>query len=110
MSFGAFEPSSRVLFESSSHVVFELSLHIVYLLVILVVVQQHLIDCIHHCEMSPYSWLLLNPDREIDNVVLQITIKFTLEANNRTIVKPCYIFWHGIENAHCSPSKDIVGK
>ena len=41
------------------------------------------------------------PSRDIDNV-LQITIKFTLEANNRTRVNTSYILGHGIEKAYCS--------
>ena len=49
------------------------------------------------------------PSREIDDV-LQITIKFTLEANNRTRVNTFYIHGHGIEKAYCSPSKAIIGK
>ena len=47
------------------------------------------------------------PAREIDNV-LQITIKFTLEANNRTRVNTSYILGHDIEKAYCSPSKAII--
>ena len=47
------------------------------------------------------------PSREIDNV-LQITINFTLEANNRTRVNTSYILGHGIEKAYCSPSKAII--
>ena len=39
------------------------------------------------------------PSREINNV-LQIRIKFTLEANNRTRVNTSYILGHGIENAY----------
>ena len=42
--------------------------------------------------------------------VLQITIKFTLEANNRTRVNILYILGHGIEKAYCSQSKTIIDK
>ena len=49
------------------------------------------------------------PSRKI-NDVLQITIMFTLEANNRTGVNTSYILGHGIEIAYCSPSKTIIGK
>ena len=49
------------------------------------------------------------PSREIDDV-LQIPIKFTLEANNRTRVNTSYILGHCIEKAYCSPSKTIIGK
>ena len=49
------------------------------------------------------------PSREIDGV-LQITIKFTLEANNRTRVNTSYILGHGIEKAYCSPYKTFIGK
>ena len=49
------------------------------------------------------------PAREIDDA-LQITIKFTLEANNRTRVNTSYIFGHGTEKAYCSPSKAIIDK
>ena len=55
--------------------------------------------------MSPES----RPTREIDNV-LQITIKFTLEANNRIRGNTSYILGHCIEKAYCSPSKTIIGK
>ena len=40
------------------------------------------------------------PAREIDNDDLQITIKFTLEANNGTRVNTSYILGHGIEKAY----------
>ena len=49
------------------------------------------------------------PTREIDDV-LQITIKFTLAANNRTKGNTSYILGHCIEKAYCSPSKTIIGK
>ena len=49
------------------------------------------------------------PAREIDNV-LQITIKFTLEASNRTRGNTSCIFEHCIEKAYCPPSKTIIGK
>ena len=48
------------------------------------------------------------PFWEIDDV-LQITIKFTLEHNNRTRVNTSYILGHGIEKAYRSPSKAIKG-
>ena len=41
---------------------------------------------VHHCKMSPES----RPAREINNI-LQIIIKFTLEANNRTRGNTSYI-------------------
>ena len=49
------------------------------------------------------------PDREIDNI-LPITIKFTLEAHNRTRVNTSFIFGHDIEKAYCLPYKAIIGK
>ena len=51
------------------------------------------------------------PAREIDDV-LQISIKFTLEANNKTRVNTSYIFGHGIERCivcHLK-TKAIIGK
>ena len=91
-------------------------IHDTYLLVILVVVRQHLIGSQVLTRCPP----LLNvsrvqavaesrPTREIDDV-LQITIKFTLEANNRTRGNTSYILGHCIEKAYCSPSKTIIGK
>ena len=47
--------------------------------------------------------------REIDDV-LQITIKFTLEANNRTRGNTSYIHGHCMEKAYCLPSKAIKDK
>ena len=58
----------------------------------------------YYCKMSPES----RPAREIDDV-LQITIKFTLEANNRTRGNTFYILGHCIGKAYCAPSKTIIG-
>ena len=55
--------------------------------------------------MSTIAVTVSRLSREIDDV-LQITIKFTLEANNRTGVNTSY----GIEKVCCSPSKAIIGK
>ena len=46
---------------------------------------------------------------QIDDV-LQITIKFTLEADNRTRGNTAYILGHCIKKAYCSPSITIIGK
>ena len=61
---------------------------------------------VHHYKMSPAE---SRPAREIDDV-LQITIKFTLDANNRTRGNTSYILGHCLEKAYCSSSKTIIGK
>ena len=63
------------------------------------------IVCLHRVQAVTKS----RPAREIDDV-LQITIKFTLEASNRTRGNTSYILGHCIEKANCSPSKAIIGK
>ena len=85
------------------------------LTLLLVVVRQHLIGSLALTLCPPLrnvskvkAVIQSRPSREIDDV-LQITIKFTLEVNNRTRVNIC-IFGHGIEKVYCSPSRAIIGK
>ena len=83
---------------------------------LLVVVRQHLIgsQVLTRCpplQNVPRVQAVAEsrPTREIDDV-FQITIKFTLEANNITRENTSYILGHCIEKAYCSPSKTIIGK
>ena len=82
---------------------------VTYLLVLLVVVRQHQIGsqvltlCPPLRNVSRVQAVTESrPSREIDDV-LQITIKFTLEANYRTRVNTSYVLGHGIGKAYCSP-------
>ena len=43
------------------------------------------------------STLIIRLNKDAFDDVLQITIKFTLEANNKTRANTCYILGHGIE-------------
>ena len=76
---------------------------VTYLLVLLVVVRQHLIGsqvltlCPPLRNVSRVQAVTESRAcREIDDV-LQIIIKFTLEANNSTRINTSYILGHGIE-------------
>ena len=69
----------------------------------------HALSTIVKCLPSIQAVAESKPTREIDDV-LQITIKFTLEANNRTRGNTFYILGHCIEKAYCSPSQTIIGK
>ena len=84
--------------------------------VILVVVRQHLIGSQVLTLYPPLCNVSIavavaesRSSMEIDDV-LQITIKFTLEADNGTRVNTSYILGHDIEKAYCWPSKTIIGK
>ena len=89
-----------------------------YLLVLLVVVQKHLFNSQVLMWVPPLQTVSrvqavaeFMPAREIDDV-LQITIKFTLEANNRTSTRgnTSYILGHCIEKVYFLPSKAIIRK